>query len=98
MPGRKSKKSLKPAVSTAIIFFIVITTALIVYFVQYPKEILKSFAVTNTTPVLTRSGTLFLINGKPISRFGLRTANALESDEVTQNLINKLNLMKSYGI
>jgi hypothetical protein len=49
-------------------------------------------------PVLTRSGNLFLLDGVEIHRFGLRAANALQDDTITQWLIDNLDAMKSHGI
>ena len=50
------------------------------------------------TPVLTRSGNFFLLDGVEIYRFGLRAANALQDDTITQRLIDNLDAMKNHGI
>lgn len=49
-------------------------------------------------PVLTREGERFKLDGVPITPFGLRAVNSLQSDEITQRLIDNLDLMKAYGI
>ena len=50
------------------------------------------------TPVLSRSGTVFLLDGKPIAPFGLRAANALQSDAATDRLIAALPSMRERGV
>ena len=88
----------------AILFILFVSFAIVVatYLIQNPKEIADKFASTLPTPypspILTRKGTKFLLNNTPVSMFGLRTANALESDAVTQKLIKNLGKMKSYSI
>ncbi|MBI4100118.1 PQQ-binding-like beta-propeller repeat protein [Candidatus Microgenomates bacterium] len=49
-------------------------------------------------PVLTRETGVFKLDGVEISRFGIRATNALESDVVTQRLIDNLDSMKTHGI
>ena len=50
------------------------------------------------TNILTKEDGVFKLDGVEIHRFGVRAANALESDEVTQRLIDNLNSMKAHGI
>ncbi len=49
-------------------------------------------------PVLTRENNAFKLNGEPISQFGLRAANALQSDDITERLINSLGDLKRHGM
>ena len=44
------------------------------------------------------SGDQLLINDKPFKMIGLRTSNALISDEATQQLIDHLDVFKSHGV
>jgi hypothetical protein len=55
-------------------------------------------APVQTLPVLTREDEQFLLDGVPITPFGLRAVNTLQSDEITQRLIDNLDLIKAYGV
>ncbi len=44
------------------------------------------------------SGDQLLFNAKPFKMIGLRTSNALISDEATQQLIDHLDVFKSHGV
>ncbi len=55
-------------------------------------------AAEEDRPVLTREANTFTLNGEPISRFGLRAANALQNDEITDRLIDALEDLKAHGI
>lgn len=48
--------------------------------------------------VFSVSGDQLLLNGKPFKVVGLRTSNALISDATTQQLIDQLDVFKSYGV
>ncbi len=50
------------------------------------------------TPVLSRDGGVFELDGEPIRPFGLRLANALQSDEITDRLIGAMDEMAAHGI
>jgi hypothetical protein len=74
---------------------------------EYDKGVGKQCFVSSTrptvaarqaNPVLTRDGELFRLDGVPIHRFGIRVVNALQSDEITQRLIDNLDLMRDHGI
>ncbi len=54
--------------------------------------------VEEDLPVLTRENNVFKLDGEPIHRFGLRAANALQSDEITERLIGSLEELKAYGM
>jgi hypothetical protein len=49
-------------------------------------------------PTLTYDTGKFKLDGNLISPFGIRVANALENDTISQRLIENLDSMKSYGI
>jgi hypothetical protein len=67
-----------------------------------PTSFTISFSIaappTGTRPVLTRQNSLFLLDGVPISRFGLRAANALQSDAITQRLISQIPTIMDHGM
>jgi hypothetical protein len=64
-----------------------------VYNFLIPREL-----IAQTSPTLTRSNNTFYLNGFAVSRFGLRAANALRTDAITQDFINKLDGIKSHGM
>lgn len=49
-------------------------------------------------PVLTRKHDTFKLDGRPISSFGIRVANALQNDEITQRLVEALDDLESHGM
>ncbi len=51
-----------------------------------------------TTPVLSRVGTQFLMDGVPLTPFGERCANALQDQATTDRLLAALDAMKATGI
>ena len=51
-----------------------------------------------SSPVLTRANDTFLLDGEPISYFGLRAANVLQDDQITQDFIDHMDIMKDHGI
>lgn len=57
-----------------------------------------AFESGQSGPLLSREGQVFKLDDIEISLFGIRVANALESDDVAQRLIDHLDEMKSYGI
>lgn len=50
------------------------------------------------TQVLTREGDRFLLDGQPITPFGLRLANTLQSDEIADRMIAHMDEMRAHGI
>lgn len=50
------------------------------------------------TAVLTREGNRFLLDGQPITPFGLRLANTLQSDEIADRMIAHMDEMRAHGI
>lgn len=50
------------------------------------------------TPVLTRAGAAFLLDGQPIAPFGLRAVNALQSDATADRLIDALGALREHGM
>lgn len=58
---------------------------------EFPEDSIR-------TPVLAREGDVFVLDGEPIERFGLRAANALQSDEIAADLIAHLDDMRAHGI
>lgn len=50
------------------------------------------------TPILTREGNRFLLDGRPITPFGLRLANTLQSDEIADRMIAHMDEMRAHGI
>lgn len=50
------------------------------------------------SPVLTREGTLFKLDGVAIKRFGLRAVNALQDDTRAQSLIDGLDTILAHGM
>jgi hypothetical protein len=50
------------------------------------------------TPVLTREGDVFKLDGVPISPFGLRAANALQDDAIAQRFVDAMDDMLEHGI
>lgn len=50
------------------------------------------------TPILTREGGRFLLDGRPITPFGLRLANTLQSDEIADRMIAHMDEMRAHGI
>jgi hypothetical protein len=65
---------------------------------ETPTAETATAASVAATPILTREGELFKLDGVPIQRFGIRIANALEDDATAQSLIDHLDLMKAHGI
>ncbi|HEX6938526.1 MAG TPA: hypothetical protein VF158_03880 [Longimicrobiales bacterium] len=57
-----------------------------------------SLATPAPTPVLTRRGDVFALDGRPITPFGLRLANALQSDAIADRLIDHMDDMRAHGI
>jgi len=57
-----------------------------------------SIETTTSTAVLTREGATFKLDGVEIQLFGIRAANALESEVVAQHLVDNLDLIKAHGI
>ena len=55
-------------------------------------------AASTTGPVLSWVSGVFRLDGVPITRFGLRASNALQSDEITQRLIDALPDMRTHGM
>lgn len=50
------------------------------------------------TPVLTREDGRFLLNGNPILPFGLRAANALQTDDIATRFIDGMEGMLEHGM
>lgn len=97
---KRRKKVTAPDLRLNLLLIIGLFVSILIalYLVLYPKKVLIQKAITNTTPVLTREGQVFKLDGVEISPFGLRAVNAIESDTITQIFLDNLDNMKSYGI